>query len=342
MDEYSSLQEPVCLSLGFSQVCNVSKLKGIFILGPNVFFEQDSKRFYFPDSHMIGELSRFGFRQNSDTFRYPVSSQEIIFIERAIFIGSGVDFLFYESLVYTLAKIWFVASYEPAGRDLHFVLNENMAKSSRHFFSQYLLREFPFSKVSLASSSYIIKVANLSVVSISGAHVYSELHTTRNLALMISKNYSEKAESYDRIFLMRKTNLNHNLNWRKPINSVVVEFTARLLGYKLIDPGRISLEQAMNLFSQAKKVVSYHGGGLTNILFSPPGTKVVELHSDWMNDCFKEISSIGSLDYENMFFRMRIYKIIIPSRIAVILGIEAVKEFRFWYVSISKVFSIFR
>jgi hypothetical protein len=341
MDEYISLREPICLSSDLLAGCNLSNLGEAIILGPNIIYHSKSSTFYLPDLHMVGELSRIGISSNFNTFKYTVTTNEVVLTHKAIFIGSGVDFLFYESLIYTLAKINFIANLSPIDKGICFILNENMSKKTRDFFSQYLLHEFPFSKVFLASTKYRIVVDDLSVVSINGAQAISEIHSARNLALVMSLKFADNSKSYDKIFLLRNSNLYYDLNWRKPINSFMVEAAAWLFGFKLVDPSQISVQKAMTLFQQAKKIVSYHGGGLTNIIFSSPGTKIVELHSEWMDDCFRDLCEVGTLDYTEFFFKMNKFNVRVPRRIARFLGKESVKEIRYWYISPFKFFSIF-
>jgi len=48
---------------------------------------------------------------------------------------------------------------------------------------------------------------------------------------------------------------------------VEIETIARRLGFDVIDPGSMSLEEQIAAFSQAGTVVGLHGAGLTNILF---------------------------------------------------------------------------
>ncbi|MDQ3726423.1 MAG: glycosyltransferase family 61 protein [Actinomycetota bacterium] len=48
-------------------------------------------------------------------------------------------------------------------------------------------------------------------------------------------------------------------------------------GFEVVDPAGMSIAEQVALFSRASAVVGPHGAGLTNLLFSPPGTQVVEL-----------------------------------------------------------------
>lgn len=48
-------------------------------------------------------------------------------------------------------------------------------------------------------------------------------------------------------------------------------------GFQRVDPGTLSVQEQIDLFAGAEVVVSPHGAGLTNLTFSPPGVRVLEL-----------------------------------------------------------------
>lgn len=48
-------------------------------------------------------------------------------------------------------------------------------------------------------------------------------------------------------------------------------------GFEIIEAERLSFREQVCLFSQAEAVVALHGAGLTNLLFAPPGCKVLEI-----------------------------------------------------------------
>jgi capsular polysaccharide biosynthesis protein len=48
-------------------------------------------------------------------------------------------------------------------------------------------------------------------------------------------------------------------------------------GFVRLDPGRLSVQEQIDVFSAAEVVVAPHGAGLTNITFSPPDVKVLEM-----------------------------------------------------------------
>lgn len=48
-------------------------------------------------------------------------------------------------------------------------------------------------------------------------------------------------------------------------------------GFVKLDPGRLSVQEQIDLFSAAEMIVSPHGAALTNVTFSPPGVRVLEM-----------------------------------------------------------------
>lgn len=48
-------------------------------------------------------------------------------------------------------------------------------------------------------------------------------------------------------------------------------------GFLRLDPGTLSVQEQIDVFSRAEAIVSPHGAGLTNVTFSPPGVHVLEL-----------------------------------------------------------------
>ena len=48
-------------------------------------------------------------------------------------------------------------------------------------------------------------------------------------------------------------------------------------GFERLDPGSLSVQEQIDVFSTAEAIVAPHGAGLTNVTFSPPGVRVLEL-----------------------------------------------------------------
>ncbi|MEQ9121403.1 MAG: glycosyltransferase family 61 protein, partial [Alphaproteobacteria bacterium] len=59
-----------------------------------------------------------------------------------------------------------------------------------------------------------------------------------------------------------------------------------------------SVEEQAALFREADVIVAVHGAALANLVFSPPGQKIIELlPSNHLQPCFWTVGKIGGLDY---------------------------------------------
>ena len=69
-------------------------------------------------------------------------------------------------------------------------------------------------------------------------------------------------------------------------------------GFEIIDCGTLGVRQQIELASSAKAVAGLHGAAMTNLLWSPPGTPVLELFlPSYLNACYEQIAFQGQLDY---------------------------------------------
>lgn len=76
------------------------------------------------------------------------------------------------------------------------------------------------------------------------------------------------------------------------------------IGFEVVDPGRMTVEQQARMFRDAEMVVASHGGALTNLLFCQRGTRVIEIFSPaYRPPCFFLISRHRQLDYTPLFGR---------------------------------------
>ena len=75
-------------------------------------------------------------------------------------------------------------------------------------------------------------------------------------------------------------------------------------GFEVVTPGDLSVTEQARIFSEAEIVVGPHGGGLTNMIFCAPGTRIIELISPIAQVlCFWTLATSARLDYELSFGR---------------------------------------
>jgi capsular polysaccharide biosynthesis protein len=111
---------------------------------------------------------------------------------------------------------------------------------------------------------------------------------TRGLSGGGSRYPSRKLAEYSRWLRDRLAPPQTNFGWkifvsrssaasRRIVNEAEIEPVLAEHDFVLVDPAEMSILDQAALFGRATAVVGPHGAGLTNLLFSPPGTKVVEI-----------------------------------------------------------------
>jgi len=102
----------------------------------------------------------------------------------------------------------------------------------------------------------------------------------------INQNFSKK------IFISRKDS---KLRSIANEDQIFKEFETR--GFQRYELSRLSIEEQILLFSNADEIVSFVGSGSTNIIFSKPGTKYIELIQTMVDATFFFLADIIQLEY---------------------------------------------
>ena len=77
----------------------------------------------------------------------------------------------------------------------------------------------------------------------------------------------------------------------------------RQRGWTAVDPETLPLAQQIQLFSSARAVCGVHGAGLTNMVWCPPGCRIIELMADnYLNGCFESISACLDVQHAYLVF----------------------------------------
>ena len=74
-------------------------------------------------------------------------------------------------------------------------------------------------------------------------------------------------------------------------------------GFEILKLEKLSFEEQVHIFKNAKIVVSAHGAGLTNLCFSSPNCIVIEIKPykpgyAYQNKVYENISKINNLNYK--------------------------------------------
>jgi len=118
---------------------------------------------------------------------------------------------------------------------------------------------------------------------------------SRELLLNHSRSYMNN-KAFRNIYLSR-------LNQRRTIpNEMDVIQILESRGFEIIDPGELSLDKQISLFSEAKVVIAPHGGAITNMIFSQEARLLELMPSSRVNRCFEWQAKICGQVYEVLFF----------------------------------------
>jgi capsular polysaccharide biosynthesis protein len=120
-------------------------------------------------------------------------------------------------------------------------------------------------------------------------------------SLVLIKEWQEEVKNLEprkiknmsqRIFISRKGNSRYG-----EIDAQVEAFMNRQ-GFLIVEPNQMSFVDQIKLFSDCKILVSSHGAGMANMIFMPPGGKVLELNTfGFTNLLIKSLSQMCSHEY---------------------------------------------
>lgn len=72
-------------------------------------------------------------------------------------------------------------------------------------------------------------------------------------------------------------------------------------GFERINPSEISIQEQVRIFSAAKVIVGLHGGGLSNMVWSPVGCKIIEIFNHpYRTQDFARLSLASGHDYNSL------------------------------------------
>jgi tetratricopeptide (TPR) repeat protein len=102
-----------------------------------------------------------------------------------------------------------------------------------------------------------------------------------------------ESEKIERIYISRQDTAN-----RRIINEEEIIDLLNKRGFQSVVLESMSVIEQATLLSNAKIVIAPHGGGLTNIVFCNPGTKVIEIFSpNYIYPCYWLVSNLIDLEY---------------------------------------------
>ena len=114
-------------------------------------------------------------------------------------------------------------------------------------------------------------------------------------------NPKTNVEKSKKIYVSREDS-----NYRKIINEGDVVTLLREKGYKVINPQLYEIDEQIEIFSNAEKIIAPHGSNLANIIFCKTGTEIFEITPSFrdnekiLEDRYLNLSLINGLKYNKI------------------------------------------
>ncbi len=162
----------------------------------------------------------------------------------------------------------------------------------------------PFSRAALQLHGYAgalvepgrythFQCETLFVPSLVGEVGHPTPETTRLLTEFATPLFQTTAPFGERLYLTRA-----NARRRRIANEAALWSTLEAAGFVQLALETLTWPEQINAFRHAKVVVAPHGAGLANLVFCPPGTKVVELFNrSYVHWTYWQLAALQGLDY---------------------------------------------
>jgi hypothetical protein len=184
-------------------------------------------------------------------------------IDEAIIFDGSVGTNYFHFFTDIFSKLWMLEKYN-INRSLPLLIDERTF--STRFF-QYLLKNTEVSSYNWHVMKKYVKSKTTYVLR-PLAYSFEYFNKTKNFLI----GNLQKKQFPERIFLNRSVSSGRFIE-----NFTDVEKVLKKYDFQIFDTNDIPLNEQISLFMGAKIIISIHGAGNTNIIFSEPGTKFLEI-----------------------------------------------------------------
>lgn len=288
---------------GSGHYAEISEIQGAVIRREGLVIVED--QVISVDQQAMQETTRLGlFPLGREYYVVRRLPRDQVFLDSGIYLGTHLDFLFYEALIYGLPKL--VAALQHIAESRATVLvNAYMHPNVEHLFRRILSAHGSPMNIVKVSRSVETHVKRLSIMKAKPDHRVSAAEERWNLAsvaqdvlqlLGLESLHARSQGDESRVWIRRKHQA-RDLQDRVPLNINVIEDIVQRHGFVLVDPGLLSMEEQIELFARADIIAGLHGGALANLIWCRPGTRVLEIFTSWIDPCFEQLCADLRLDY---------------------------------------------
>ena len=250
----------------------------------NLLFTPNDFKFY-PSLSEITEVTQKSMLKKLKYFFRPTE-----FVEDGLWIIDGLSSEYFHWLTDALPRLIAIEELrEPSGLEGKYKIILPKSYQSKSYISDSL--NLLGYDVFYYNPSRRLKIRNLITVSHTaptGNYNSEIIRELRKKLMKISVTANRK------IYISRQKAVR-----RKIINEAAIIEVLNSLGYEIHCFEDYNLGEQINIMGQASSLVGLHGAGLTNMLFMPAGSKVLELRNgrDSHNNCFFSLTSSLGHDY---------------------------------------------
>ena len=163
-------------------------------------------------------------------------------------------------------------------------------------FVQSSLRPFGVKAVDYIQADEVVRCRRMVLPTHTAPSGHYNQETIRGVRNVLLQAYgdAEYQGTGERIYISRARAAKRRISNEEALVHILAEF-----GFETVYAEDLSFEEQIKLCSRARYLVSNHGAGLTNMLFMPHNSSILELRhqSDGVNNCYFTLSSALQLNY---------------------------------------------
>ena len=237
--------------------CNI--LQGNFYSDSFYYFPitEDNKTFSSLFTRDINNTSHFYSQKFFDSFKE--NKKSLKNFKDIYILGSNAGNNYYSNLIQFLPRIFFNKK-----TNLRLAIHRNSSNKYRNFIETILKSlNIEFTFVFLDDDFYYFTESEFPQF----LNINDSIEILKNF---LNPNTNEELSK--KIYVTREDS-----NYRKIINEGDVVTLLIQKGYKVINPQLYEIEEQIEIFSNAEKIIAPHGSNLANIIFCKPGTEIFEI-----------------------------------------------------------------
>ncbi len=237
--------------------CNI--LKGNFFSDSFYYFPitENNETFSSLFTRELNNTSHFYSQKFYDNFKTNKNSLKTF--NQLFILGSNAGNNYFSNLLQFLPRIFFNKK-----TNLKLAIHRNSSNKYRNFIGSILKSlNIEFTFVFLDDDFYHFVNSD-----------FPQFLNMNNSIKILKKFINPKInkEISKKIYVTREDS-----NYRKIINEGDVVTLLREKGYKVINPQLYEIDEQIEIFSNAEKIIAPHGSNLANIIFCQPGTEIFEI-----------------------------------------------------------------